>query len=168
MKFSAKTLTLCGVIAAAYVALTYASAAFGLAYGPIQFRISEALTILPLFTPAAIPALTVGCFISNLTSFNPIDLLFGTLATLLAALITRWARNIKIGNFPIISFLVPVIMNALLVGLEISIFYLDGFTVAGFLISAIEVGIGELLVLLVIGTPLWLGLGKKAPLLFNN
>ena len=168
MKITAKTLTLCGVIAAAYVALTYLSAAFGLAYGPIQFRISEALTILPIFTPAAIPALTVGCFISNLTSFNPIDLLFGTAATLFAAIITRWARNIKIGNFPIISFLAPVIMNALLVGLEIAIFYLDGFTMAGFLISSIEVGIGELSVLLIIGTPLWIGLRKKAPLLFNN
>ncbi len=168
MKFSAKKLTLCGLIAATYVALTYLSAAFGLAYGPIQFRISEALTILPIFTPAAIPALTVGCFISNLTSFNPIDLIFGTLATLLAALITRYARNITVGKFPVISFLAPVIMNALLVGLEIAIFYLDGFTVAGFLISALEVGIGELLVLLIIGTPLWLGLRKKAPLLFNN
>ena len=168
MKITAKTLTLCGVIAAAYVALTYLSAAFGLAYGPIQFRISEALTILPLFTPAAIPALTVGCFISNLTSFNPIDLLFGTAATLFAAIITRWARKITIRKFPIISFLAPVIMNALLVGLEIAIFYLDGFTMAGFLISALEVGVGELLVLLIIGTPLWIGLRKKAPLLFNN
>lgn len=168
MKLSAKKLTLCGVIAATYVALTYLSAAFGLAYGPIQFRVSEALTILPIFTPAAIPALTIGCFISNLTSFNPIDLIFGTLATLLAALITRYARNITVGKFPVISFLAPVIMNALLVGLEIAIFYLDGFTIAGFLISALEVGIGELLVLLIIGTPLWLGLRNKAPLLFNN
>lgn len=168
MKFSAKKITLCGVIAAAYVALTYISAAFGLAYGPIQFRISEALTILPIFTPVAIPALTVGCFISNLASFNPIDVLFGTLATLIAALITRWARNITIGKLPIISLLAPIILNAILVGIEISLFYLDGFTFAGFLLSALEVGVGEMLVLFILGIPLWLGLNKKTHLLFND
>ena len=58
------------IIAAAYAGFTYLSAAFGLAYGPIQLRVSEVLTILPVFTPAAIPGLTVGCFLANLGSFN--------------------------------------------------------------------------------------------------
>ncbi len=166
MKLSAKKVTLCGVIAAAYIALTFVSAAFGLAYGPIQFRISEALTILPLFTPMAIPALTIGCFVSNLASFNPIDLAFGTLATLIAAVITRCLRDIKIANFPFLSFLAPILTNALLVGMEISIFYLGGFTVAGFLISSLEVLVGEILVLTIIGVPLWLGLKSKANQIF--
>ena len=163
MKFSAKTLTLCGVIAAAYTALTYISAAFGLAYGPIQFRISEALTILPMFTPAAIPGLTIGCLLSNLASFNPIDLIFGTLATFLAALTTRKLRNITTFKLPLLSLLPPVVFNALIVGLEISIFYLNGFTMYGFLISALQVGLGELAVLCILGIPLYFGLNK-----FNN
>ena len=63
-------IVLSAIIAAAYVALTFFSNIFGLAYGPIQLRISEVLTILPVFTPAAIPGLTIGCFISNIASFN--------------------------------------------------------------------------------------------------
>lgn len=167
MKFSAKTLTLCGVIAAAYTALTYISAAFGLAYGPIQFRISEALTILPLFTPAAIPGLTVGCLLSNLASFNPIDLIFGTLATLLAAITTRALRHITVFKIPILSILAPVLFNAIIVGIEISIFYLGGFTLYGFLISALQVGLGELAVLSILGIPLTVGLTRVSNRLFK-
>ena len=75
-----------GLIAALYAIATYLSAAMGLAYGGIQFRISEALTILPIFTPAAIPGLIVGCFIGNLGSpFGMVDILLGTFATAFAA-----------------------------------------------------------------------------------
>lgn len=167
MKFSAKTLTLCGVIAAAYTALTFVSAAFGLAYGPIQLRISEALTILPIFTPAAIPALAIGCLLSNLASFNPIDLIFGTLATLLAAITTRALRHITVFKIPMLSILAPVLFNAIIVGFEISIFYLDGFTMYGFLISALQVGLGELAVLSIIGIPLTVGLTRVSNRLFK-
>ncbi len=167
MKFSAKTLTICGVIAAAYSALTYISAAFGLAYGPIQFRISEALTILPLFTPAAIPGLTIGCLLSNFASFNPIDLIFGTLATFLAAITTRAMRNITTLKVPLLSILAPVFFNAIIVGVEISVFYLGGFTVYGFLISALQVGLGELAVLCFLGIPLTVGLKRVDNKLFK-
>ena len=79
--------TLSAVIAALYVVLTLISAAFGLSSGTIQIRISEALCALSFFTPAAIPGLTVGCFVANLiTSANPLDLIFGTLATFIGAL----------------------------------------------------------------------------------
>ena len=91
-----KTLFLCyaAMIAALYVALTYLSSAFGLSSGVIQCRISEALCILPLFTPAAIPGLAIGCFIANLTTAAPWqDLVFGTLATLLGALGTYALRR---------------------------------------------------------------------------
>ncbi|MEE1026034.1 MAG: QueT transporter family protein, partial [Acutalibacteraceae bacterium] len=81
MKGNSKTkfLVLGGLIAAFYAVATYISAAMGLAYGGIQFRISEALTILPVFTPAAIPGLIIGCFIGNLGSpFGMVDVLLGT------------------------------------------------------------------------------------------
>ena len=83
-------LTLGAMIAAAYTVLTLLAAALNLAYGEVQFRFSEALTILPVFTPAAIPGLALGCLLSNLWSgFGVADMVFGTLATLLAAIATR-------------------------------------------------------------------------------
>lgn len=82
------------MIAAIYTVLTLLAALWGLAYGPVQFRFSEALTILPVFTPAAIPGLTVGCLLSNIFSgYGIYDMVFGTLATLLAAAGTRLLRN---------------------------------------------------------------------------
>ena len=82
-------LALGAVIAALYAVLTYVAAAVNLAYGPVQFRFSEALTVLPVFTPAAIPGLTLGCVIANLGSpLGVVDWVFGPLATLLAALAT--------------------------------------------------------------------------------
>lgn len=89
-------LALSAVIAALYAVLTYAAAAVNLAYGPFQFRFSEALTVLPAFTPAAIPGLAVGCLLSNLASpLGIVDWVFGTLATLLAACCTYMLRNVK-------------------------------------------------------------------------
>lgn len=149
------------LIAAAYAGLTYLSNAFGLAYGPIQLRVSEMLTILPVFTPAAIPGLTVGCFIANIGSFNAADLVFGTMATLLAALLTYMLRGVKFKGIPFLSFFMPVIVNALIIGLEISLFFLpEGATLWGFVISALEVGIGEFIVCMVFGTVVYLVLKK--------
>lgn len=72
------------VIAALYAALTYVAGAVGLAYGNVQFRFSEALTVLAAFTPAAIPGLTIGCFLGNLGSpYGMVDIICGTAATLL-------------------------------------------------------------------------------------
>ncbi len=141
------------IIAAAYAMLTYLSASFGLAYGPIQFRVSEALTVLPIFSPAAIPGLAIGCLISNIGSFNAADMLFGTLATLIAAIFTRVFRNIKIKGIPFLSLLCPVISNALIIGFELAILYFDEFSFFGFLIAALEVGLGELLVCFILGIP---------------
>ena len=79
-------LTQAAMIAALYAVLTYAAAAVNLAYGAVQFRFSETLTVLPVFTPAAIPGLAVGCFLANLGSpLGLVDWIFGTGATLLAA-----------------------------------------------------------------------------------
>jgi len=150
------------LIAAAYVGLTFISNLLSLAYGPIQFRISEVLTILPIFTTSAIPGLCIGCFISNIvSSLGPIDMVFGTAATLIAALMTYFLRNIKIKGIPFLSFLPPVIINALIIGIEINFFFLpEGASVWGFITSALSVGLGELAVCLVLGTPLYLTLKK--------
>lgn len=149
------------LIAAIYAALTYLSGFFGLAYGPIQLRVSEVLTILPVFTPAAIPGLTVGCFIANIGSFNAADMVFGTFATFIAAVLTYYLRNIKIKGIPCLSMLSPVIVNAFIIGFEIAVFFLpEGYSLWGFLISAIEVGLGELVVCFVLGIPFYLTVKK--------
>lgn len=149
------------VIAAAYAALTLVI--YPLSYGAVQFRLSEALTVLPVFTPAAIPGLSLGCFIANITGpYSWIDAIFGTLATFLAAICTYYTRKIRFKNLPLLSLLFPVIFNALIIGLEINIFFLQGetFTLTGFLISALEVGLGELVVCYFAGIPLCITIEK--------
>lgn len=94
-------ITFAAMVAALYVVLTYVSNMFGLASGVIQVRISEALTILPFFTPAAIPGLVIGCLLSNwLTGCAIMDIIFGTVATLIGALGSYALRKYK--------FLVPI------------------------------------------------------------
>ena len=87
------------IIAALYVDLTFLSNIFNLAFGPVQFRVSEVLTILPVFTSAAIPGVAVGCFIANIASFNPLDMIFGTSATVIAALLTYFFRILNSGVY---------------------------------------------------------------------
>lgn len=149
------------LIAAAYAGLTYLSNIFGLAYGPIQLRLSEALTVLPVFTPAAVLGLTVGCFLGNIGSFNVLDMVFGTTATLTAALLTYLLRKYLFKGLPILSLLPPIIVNSAVIGAEISLFYLPqnaGYW--GFVISALEVGVSEAVVCFVFGIPLYLVIKK--------
>lgn len=149
------------LIAAAYAGLTYISNVFGLAYGPIQLRVSEVLTILPVFSPAAIPGLTLGCFIANIGSFNAADMVFGTAATLLAALLTYIFRDIKFKKIPLLSMFMPVIVNAIVIGFEIALFFLpEGYSLWGFVISGLQVGLGELIVCYVFGIPFYLVVKK--------
>lgn len=96
MKKNVTSLTHAAVIAALYVVLTFLSNAFGLASGAIQVRFSEALCILPFFTPVAIPGLFIGCIISNLLTGAVIwDVIFGSLATLIGAYVTYLLRKWK-------------------------------------------------------------------------
>ncbi|MGN0545485.1 MAG: QueT transporter family protein [Acutalibacteraceae bacterium] len=150
------------VIAALYAAATYLSAAFSLAYGPIQFRLSEALTVLAVLTPAAIPGLTVGCAIGNISSPMGIwDVLFGAAATLLSAVCARALRNVQFKKLPILSSSMPVLFNAVIVGLEIVLLTpTDGAKLTAFLISALEVGAGELVVCFALGLPLYSALRR--------
>ena len=85
-KFTVRDLTLAAMVAALYAVLGYFGDIFGLTYGPIQCRFAEALTVLPFVFPAAAPGLVVGCFLTNLLSlYGPLDIIFGTLATAIAA-----------------------------------------------------------------------------------
>lgn len=156
------------VIAALYTVLTYVAAALNLAYGPVQFRFSEALTVLPVFTPAAIPGLALGCLLSNLMSpLGIVDWAFGTGATLLAAILSYMLRKICVGRVPVLSLLPPAVCNALIIGWEISClseagaFHFSYFNPAVFWPNALSVGAGELAVCLVLGLPLILLLQKS-------
>ena len=127
--FTTKRICRAGIIAALYVALTYAFGAIGY-QGFLQIRPAEALTILPLFFPEAVPALTIGCLLSNLASpFLAYDVPIGTAATLIAALGTYFVgraiknhviRVIVGGLFPVLvnAFLIPVIIVYLCNGVE--------------------------------------------------
>ena len=155
------------LIAAAYAALTYVSAFMGLAYGGIQFRLSEALNILAAFTPAALPGLVIGCIIGNIGSpFGLVDVGVGALATLFAAVMIRLIAKYCKGTTPYFAILPPTLFNAVLVGLEITWFLDEGVTWAGFLIIAIEVAIGEIAVCAALGVPLYFAVKSKAKGLF--
>lgn len=160
-KTKTRFLAQAGLIAAIYAVTTYLCALWGIAYGQVQFRFSEALTILPLFTPAAIPGLTVGCFLANLSSpFGMVDVLCGTAATLLAAIAVRVTRQVRFKNIPWLAPLFPVLSNAIIIGLEISFFLPEGLSWAGFAASALSVGLGELVVCYGLGLPLSIAMGK--------
>ncbi|MBE6798513.1 MAG: QueT transporter family protein [Ruminococcaceae bacterium] len=152
---TARFLVLSSVIASAYVVLTYISAALGLAYGGVQFRVSEALNILAVFTPAAIPGLTIGCFISNISSPFPLDMLFGTLATLLSVITIRMIAKIFKTATPYLCVLPPSIFNAVIIGLQITLFTDETASLTAFLISALSVFIGEFAVCTALGIPLY-------------
>ncbi len=156
------------MIAAIYAAATYLSAVFGIAYGNIQFRLSEALTVLSVFTPAAVPGLTIGCVIGNLTSpMGVADIVFGSAATLLAAISARALRKFTVKELPLLSLLMPVIFNALIVGAEITFLFVEAeASFAIFALSAFEVGAGELAVCLAGGIPLFYAVKKSG--IFNK
>ena len=142
------------VLAALYVVLTHLQNILlpGSATWAIQFRASEALCVLALFTPAAIPGLTVGCLLFNITYVNalPLDPVVGSLATLLACGAMYLTRNVKICGFPAPATVMPALFNAILVGWELTV-YIGG----GFWLNALYVAIGELGVLLTLGSLLY-------------
>lgn len=160
--FSTKRLCRAGVIAALYVAMTYAFMPF--AFGPLQIRPAEALCILPLFFVEAVPALYVGCMLSNLVSpFFLYDVLIGSLATLLAALITYMVGVFikKDSNKLLIGGIAPVLFNALIIPLIIVFLYpSDGQTTASvtlYFTYALSIGFTELVWVYGLGTPLYYG-----------
>lgn len=160
--------TQAGIIAAIYAVLTIGQNLLlpGTASAAVQFRVAEVLTVLAIYTPAAIPGLTIGCVIANISSVTAglgfYDMIFGSLASLLAAIAMYLLRNVRIKSIPFLALLMPALFNGIIVGLEISIFFIDsGFTLMGFLISGGCVALGELVVLLVLGIPMCILLNKK-------
>ena len=160
MKNKSRFLAHGALIAALYVALTYFQNFLipNSATWAIQFRVSEALCILALFTPAAITGLTVGCFLFNLTysAAMPLDLLVGPLATYLSAGSMYLMRKWQMRGIPVPALLMPALFNGLLVGWELDL-YIGG----GFLINAFYVALGEAAVLLTLGTLLWKTVKKR-------
>lgn len=145
-RWNTRNLCLSALIAALYAALTLAFQP--ISYGAVQFRISEAMTLLPALFPQAVPGLALGCLISNL--FNPMgatvyDVIFGTLATLIAALMTRrmkgslWKRALP-----------PVLCNAVIVGLVLT--YAYGIDLLW--MNMLTVGLGEAAVCYLLGVPM--------------
>ena len=158
-------ITHAAIIAALYTVLTYAQyllwpESTSMA---VQVRISEALCVLAFFTPAAVPGLTVGCILGNIGSPMGVwDIIFGSLATLLASLSARALRRVRFKGIPLLSIIMPVIFNALIVGAEIALLTpTDGAKLTLFAISALEVGAGELTVCLAGGIPIYLALRNK-------
>lgn len=169
-----------GMIAAVYAAATLVAllALQGLAWGPVQFRISEAVCVLALLTPNAIPGLTIGCALANLIALaingtgalGLLDVVFGSLATCLGAL---WCWKMR-GN-PKIAVLGPVIANALIVPAYLPLllqgmgFYtipfttiaLDGAYIPMYLFGLVATGIGEALVMYALGLPLLAALKRS-------
>lgn len=147
------------MIAAVYVVLTYFISAFNLASGAIQVRISEALTILPVFTPAAVPGLFIGCFLANLlTGCMPLDVVFGSIATLLGALGTYALRkNRWLAPIP------PIVSNTLIVPFVLAYVYMAEGTIPFFMLT---VGIGEVISCYVLGNILYTALNKYKNIIF--
>ncbi len=148
------------IIAALYVALTYAQTAIfpGSTSMAVQFRVSEAFTVLALFSPSAIPGLTVGCFIANLISVGtlPLDMVLGTLATLLSVLSMHKLKDLLIKGVPVPALFMPALFNGLIIGLEIEIFFIEGgFHFTSFLVQGGLVALGELGVLFTLGLMLY-------------
>ena len=146
-RFTTKQLTTAAVIAAVYAALTLLLPIPQ--YGGVQLRVAEAMTVLPFFFPEAIPGLAVGCFLANLLG-SPfvLDWIFGTLATLLAAIWTSKLRHRALAPVP------PVVCNMVIVGAEIAYFAtLDGAAFwPAYGLNALTVGLGEAIACGVLGT----------------
>ena len=142
---SVRALTQTGLIAALYVVLTLP---FGqIAFGPIQFRLAELLTLLPLFTPWAIPGVTIGCLLSNLLFSTPLDAMIGTVATLLAAWLTYRCKKDWLAPIP------PILFNGLMIGAMLTYLTTGGFSFGVFALMALEVGASEFVVCFLIGLP---------------
>ena len=156
MRKNTRNLVQASIIAALYVVMTHLQNLLipGSASFAIQFRASEALCVLAFFTPAAIPGLTLGTLLFNIsTNALPLDVLMGSLATFGAALSMRKCRNITIKGDPLLGLLMPAVWNGLIIGAELAMI-IGG----GFVFNAVTVAIGELGVLLTLGSALYYAL----------
>lgn len=154
-KITVREITFCGILAALYAAVTVATSSF--AYGPIQFRVADALCVLPFFVPISSLGLFLGCLVANLFStVSALDIVVGSAATLLGCL---WAGKLRC------RWLVPlptVLCNTVLVGAMLAWVYTPEALLQGFLTMGAQVALGELAVMAALGLPLLLFLEKTA------
>ena len=163
MKTSVRTITRVALVAALYAAVTMAIAP--IAFGPIQARISEVMTILPFFFPETTVGLVLGCAIANTMSmYGLADIIFGSLATLLSSLVIVWLG--KIGRESItckvLACLQPVIFNGIIVSAVIAFSSAQGGAFwQVFAINALQIGLAEFIILFVVGLPAMIWLPKS-------
>ena len=151
---SVRRLVRCAVIAAVYVVVCLVLAPFS--YGAVQVRVAEALCLLPVFGAEYIVGVTLGCFLANLLGSTVVDVVFGTLATLLACFVTYKLRDVRVKGLAIPASLPPVVFNMIIVGaFEITFFFSDGAPTAMLAVfNAVTVGIGELISCTILGVAL--------------
>lgn len=155
MKLSTRFIIHSAMIAAVYSTLTVLLGSFG--YGPVQFRIAEALTVLPAVMPSSVPGLFIGCILANwLGGYGTVDIVLGSLATLLAALCTRLLRKHRF-LYP----LPPVLFNAVIVGGYIYILYDKTYPL---LLTMLYIGISQFVICYGIGLPLISFINKNSML----
>lgn len=147
------------MIAAMYAALTLMLSP--ISFGNIQIRMSEAMVLLPVLFASSVPGVTLGCFMANLIGammglniLGYLDCIVGTLATLLAAVLSRKFADIRLKNIPWVSVLMPVLFNGGIIGAELAYALMPEAMLTGFVIFGFEVAFGELLAVGVFGIPL--------------
>lgn len=157
--FTTKTMIKIALIAAIYSILSLVLAPFS--FGNIQVRVAEALTLLPIIYAPAIIGLTLGCFITNLIGvfmganiLGFMDVLIGTLATLIAALISYQFRHIKLNKFEVLSILSPILINALIIGAELAFVFAPVFNLQFIALFSLDVAFGQSIAVILIGLPL--------------
>ena len=156
MNFHVKSLARAGMIAAIYAALTLIFAP--ISFNAVQFRISEAMTVLPVLLPEAVPGLAVGCLVANVLCAAALpDIIGGTLATLIAAVLTRLLRKKTV-----LAMASPVVINGLIVGplVYFCYEYKSVFSLGALSFTVFTVALGEAVVVAVLGTLLIKALPK--------
>lgn len=153
-------ITKIAMLAGIYAAITFIT--FYMSFGQVQYRVSEMLTVLPAFSNIAIPGLSIGCVLANLIGFiigaNPVgivDAVFGTIATFIASVMTYYIGKSK---KKLVRYLFcpmpPVIINTIIVGFEITYFFMGSLDINIFLINAVSVFVGQAVVCYALGIPL--------------
>lgn len=145
MKITVKQLVRGAMIAALYAVITLFTEA--ISFGPVQFRISEALTLLPFLMPEAVWGLTLGCLIANIFGGTVLDIVFGTLATLIAALITRKIKSLWLTPLPVI------LCNGIIVRAVITLGTYE-FSLAAYGATVLSLAVSETIICYLGGVPL--------------
>ncbi|MCK4632085.1 MAG: QueT transporter family protein [candidate division Zixibacteria bacterium] len=169
-KLSIRDISTAGVIAAVYVVVSYLLAP--ISFGVYQIRIAEALTVLPFISRAAIPGLFVGCFLANIFGGNGwVDIVFGSLLTLIAALLTRWIARFADDNTDRLAAVLPLMFLALLPPVLINAFgvaaYLAPIIGTNYWFTVQMIGLGQVVAIYALGLPLLIFLRRRRRSLFR-